>query len=286
MGKKKKSVSTIIVTGFDQQQTSSFQIQTKHIKRLKYYIATFVFGLILLLGHTYMVSAERSRLAAEQSNEKRANRQLKAELEKLRIQVPVKKDSNNIDLYIESVQGKLKKINTYLKKRGVKTFNSGLGGDNQEFSLTKEEKIRLYNDYLLTLMKQMEVIPMGYPYHRRQASGYGYRSNPFTSQGSEFHSGLDFPGKKGDVVKSTAKGVVIGAGWYRGYGKCVRILHANKYQTLYAHLSAIKVKVGQKVSAGVPIGRIGSTGRSTGPHLHYEVRLKDKPLNPNLFLKI
>lgn len=137
-----------------------------------------------------------------------------------------------------------------------------------------------------SLMKQMEVIPMGYPYSSRQASGYGYRSNPFTSQGSEFHAGLDFPGKKGDIVKSTAKGVVIGAGWYRGYGKCVRILHANKYQTLYGHLSVIKVKVGEKITAGDPIGKIGSTGRSTGPHLHYEVRLNDKPLNPNLFLRI
>ena len=286
MAQKKKSVSTIIVTGFNQQQTSSFQIKTIHLKRLKYYISFIVVAFLLLIAHTYILSGERSRLAAERSLEKTTNLELREELERLRVQVPVKKDSNNIDLYIEGVQSKLKKINSYLKKRGVKTFSTALGGVNQEASLTKEEKIKLYNDYLVSLMKQMEVIPLGYPYHSRQASGYGYRSNPFTSQGSEFHAGLDFPGNTGDIVKSTAKGVVIGAGWYRGYGKCVRILHANNYQTLYAHLSKIKVKVGEKVTAGVPIGKIGSTGRSTGPHLHYEVRLNDKPLNPNLFLKI
>lgn len=286
MRQKKKSVSTIIVTGFNEQQTSSFQIQTKHLKRLKYYVSFFVLVFLLLIGHTYILTAEKSRLAAERSREKTNNLQLKEELEQLKVQVPIKQDSNNIDLYLEGIQHKLKNINSYLKKRGVKSFNMALGGDNQDVSLTKEEKIKLYNDYLLSLMKKMEVIPIGYPYHGRQASGYGYRSNPFTSHGSEFHAGLDLPGKTGDIVKSTAKGVVIGAGWYRGYGKCVRILHANKYQTLYAHLSKIKVKVGQKITAGDAVGRIGSTGRSTGPHLHYEVRLNDKPLNPNLFLRL
>lgn len=246
----------------------------------------FVLALILLIGYTYILTAEKSRLAAERSREKTNNIQLKEELEQLKVQIPIKRDSSNIDLYLEGIQHKLKNINSYLKKRGVKSFNMALGGDNQEVSLTKEEKIKLYNDYLLSLMKKMEVIPMGYPYHGRQASGYGYRSNPFSSQGSEFHAGLDLPGKTGDIVKSTAKGVVIGAGWYRGYGKCVRVMHANKYQTLYAHLSRIKVKVGQKITAGDAVGRIGSTGRSTGPHLHYEVRLNDKPLNPNLFLRI
>ena len=279
MGQKKKCVSTIIVTGLYQHQTSSFQIQTKHLKRLKYYIATIIISFGLLLGHVYLLSAENR-------DEKAVNLHLQKEVKKLMIQIPSTTDSNNIEKYIDGIQGKLKSINSYLKKRGVKSVNIGLGGENQEISLTDEEKAKLYNEYLQSLMKQMQTIPIGYPYYSSQASGYGYRSNPFTSEGSEFHAGLDFKGRTGDIVKSTAKGVVIGAGWYRGYGKCVRILHANKYQTLYAHLSEIKVKVGEKIAAGDPIGNIGSTGRSTGPHLHYEVRLNDKPLNPSLFLKI
>jgi murein DD-endopeptidase MepM/ murein hydrolase activator NlpD len=279
MNQKKKCVSTIIVTGLYQQHTSSFQIQTKHLKRLKYYIATLIISFGLLVGHVYLLSVENK-------DEKAVNLHLQKEVQKLMVQIPSKEDSNNIDKYIDGIQGKLKSINSYLKKRGIKSVNAGLGGENQEISLSDGEKAKLYNEYLQSLMKQMQTIPMGYPYYSSQASGYGYRSNPFTSEGSEFHAGLDFKGRTGDIVKSTAKGVVIGAGWYRGYGKCVRILHANKYQTLYAHLSEIKVKVGEKIAAGDPIGNIGSTGRSTGPHLHYEVRLNDKPLNPNLFLKI
>jgi murein DD-endopeptidase MepM/ murein hydrolase activator NlpD len=284
MSKKEKSVSTIIVTGLHQQQTKSFQIQTKHLKRLKYYISFIVISFALLLAHSYILSAESRR-------EKTTNLHLKEEVKKLKVQIPLpkdttKKDSNNIDLYIEGIQNKLQKINSYLKKRGVKSFNSALGGDSQESSLTDKEKIKLYNKYLFSLMKEIEAIPIGYPYYSSQASGYGYRSNPFTSEGSEFHAGLDFRGKTGDIVKSTAKGIVVGAGWYRGYGNCVRILHANKYLTLYGHLSKIKVKVGERITAGDQIGNIGSTGRSTGPHLHYEVRLNDKPLNPNLFLRI
>jgi murein DD-endopeptidase MepM/ murein hydrolase activator NlpD len=279
MSKSKKCVSTIIVTGSYQQQTRSFQIQTKHLKRLKYYIALFVLSFGLLIGHIY-------KLSAESRKDKAANLNLKMEVQKLKVQIPSKKDSNNIEVYIDGIDDKLKNISTYLKKRGVRSFNTGLGGEDQETSLTDKEKVILYNDYLKSLMNQIQAVPLGYPYSNKQASGYGYRSNPFTNAGREFHAGLDFRGKTGDVVKSTAKGVVVGAGWYRGYGKCVRIRHANNYQTLYAHLSKIKVKVGEKVPAGKPIGNIGSTGRSTGPHLHYEVRLNDKPLNPKKFLKI
>lgn len=279
MNQKKNCVSTIIVTGLYQHQTSSFQIQTKHLKRLKYYIAFLVISFLLLLGHIYLLSAENRK-------DKTVNLHLKEEVKKLVVQMPAEKDSLNIDLYIDKIQSKLKNINSYLKKRGVKSFETGLGGENQESTLSDENKIKLYNEYLSSVMKEMEAIPIGYPYYNRPASGYGYRPNPFTAEGSEFHAGVDFKGVTGEVVKSTAKGVVVGAGWYRGYGNCVRILHANNYLTLYGHLSAIQVKVGEKVFAGDPIGNIGSTGRSTGPHLHYEVRLNDKPLNPNLFLRI
>lgn len=279
MSEKKKCVSTIIVTGSYQQQTSSFQIQTKHLKRLKYYIAIFIASFGLLLGYMY-------KLAEDNKKDKALNARLTIELQKLKVQVPPKEDSTNVEQYLDGIQDKLKNINSYLKKRGVKQINTALGGENQETLLTDEEKVKLYNDYLLSLMKQMQAVPMGYPHYASQASGYGYRANPFTSRGREFHAGVDFKGRTGDIVKSTAKGVVIGAGWYRGYGKCVRILHPNNYQTLYAHLSKVKVKVGQKVPAGHPIGKIGSTGRSTGPHLHYEVRRNDKPLNPKLFLRI
>lgn len=277
---KAKSVSTIIITGIYQHQATSFQIRTKHLKRLKYYIGFATIGIIALIGHTAMISIESREHAT-------ANMRLKQEVNRLRTQIPppvqaeVKKDSNKVETYINGIEERLKRINTYLRKRGVKPFTGGVGGNiSKEPTLSAEEKMRLYNTYLSSIMKNIESIPIGYPYFNSQASGYGYRPNPFTSQGSEFHAGVDFRGHTGDIVKSTAKGVVISAGWYQGYGKCVQIAHANHYQTLYGHLSAINVKKGQRIAAGEPIGKIGSTGRSTGPHLHYEVRLNNKPLNP------
>lgn len=274
MEHKKKAVSTIIITGMYQQQSSSFQVPTKHLKRLKYYVAFFVICIIFLV--TYLIQFS-SKITANET----VNLRLKEEVKTLKARIPIiKEDSSKVDIYIDDIRNKIKKINSYLKKRGVKTFNTGLGGNNEEASLTNEEKVKLYNDYLRSLMKDMESVPIGYPYFNSQASGYGYRSNPFTNEGSEFHSGVDFSGRTGDIVKSTASGVVISAGWQNGYGKCVRISHAKNYQTLYGHLSAIKVSVGERVAAGVVIGNIGSTGRSTGPHLHYEVRLSNKPINP------
>ena len=100
------------------------------------------------------------------------------------------------------------------------------------------------------------------------------------------HSGIDFKGEKGDEAKCTANGRVESAGWYGGYGNCVRIMHANNIETLYGHLSRITVKVGQEVTAGQKIGEVGSTGRSTGTHLHYEIRKNGKPVNPVSYLSL
>jgi murein DD-endopeptidase MepM/ murein hydrolase activator NlpD len=97
---------------------------------------------------------------------------------------------------------------------------------------------------------------------------------------AEFHPGIDFKGKRGDEVKCTASGKVVFAGWAGGYGNCIRIQHINDIQTVYGHLSKIKVKVGQQVNLGDEIGLVGSTGHSTGAHLHYEVRRHGKANKP------
>jgi len=98
------------------------------------------------------------------------------------------------------------------------------------------------------------------------------------------HTGIDFKAPYGSRVYSTAPGTVLAAKWKGGYGKMVEIRHANGFVTRYAHLSRMHVKAGDHVLAGDLIGNIGSTGRSTGPHLHYEVRRHDKPHNPAKFL--
>jgi murein DD-endopeptidase MepM/ murein hydrolase activator NlpD len=113
---------------------------------------------------------------------------------------------------------------------------------------------------------------------------FGVRRNPFGEQSYEFHAGLDIDGENGDVVAVPANGIVTEAGWKGGYGNMIEVDHGNGLKTRYGHLSRIGVQVGAAVGRGQIIGLIGSTGRSTGPHLHYELRLYDKPINPRRLL--
>ncbi|MDD4991100.1 MAG: M23 family metallopeptidase [Paludibacter sp.] len=111
------------------------------------------------------------------------------------------------------------------------------------------------------------------------ASGYGWRIDPVYHT-RRFHAGMDFTAPTGTNIYATANGSVMSAGWKQGYGNCVEINHGFGYVTLYGHMSAIKVRMGQPVKRGDVIGLVGSTGKSTGPHLHYEVHLRGEIMNP------
>jgi murein DD-endopeptidase MepM/ murein hydrolase activator NlpD len=113
----------------------------------------------------------------------------------------------------------------------------------------------------------------------RMASGYGWRIDPVYHT-RRFHAGMDFTAPIGTDIYSTAKGTVQSAGWQQGYGNCVQINHGYGYLTLYGHMSSIKVHAGQSVKRGDVIGLVGSTGKSTGPHLHYEVHFRGTVMNP------
>jgi murein DD-endopeptidase MepM/ murein hydrolase activator NlpD len=113
---------------------------------------------------------------------------------------------------------------------------------------------------------------------------FGFRRNPFGGRTYEFHAGMDIDGERGDAVIAPASGTVTKAGWQGGYGNMIEIDHGNGLVSRYGHLSRIGVEVGQQVTRGEAMGEVGSTGRSTGPHLHYELRLNEKPINPQHFL--
>lgn len=115
-------------------------------------------------------------------------------------------------------------------------------------------------------------------------SGFGFRRDPFNGRGA-MHAGIDFKGPMGSPIFAAADGRVTFAGRKSGYGNAIEITHANGMLTRYAHLSRIDVRVGQAVAAGTTIGGLGSTGRSTGPHLHFEVRINDRAINPRPFLE-
>lgn len=115
-------------------------------------------------------------------------------------------------------------------------------------------------------------------------SNFGYRVDPFT-RGPAMHTGVDFRAETGTQIRAAAPGKVVTAEYSGGYGNLVEIEHANGLSTRYAHMSAISASVGQVVTTGTVIGRVGTTGRSTGPHLHYEVRIDEEPVDPTRFLR-
>ena len=158
------------------------------------------------------------------------------------------------------------------------------------------EITRIYNasyDTILRLSQQkdllMRAMPIIMPVDRRRISirsGFGWRRDPFT-KGYRFHQGLDLAGRIGTPIYATADGLVLdpyAKSSMSGYGKVVVINHGFGYQTLYGHLSKILVKPGDKVKRGQIIGHMGSTGRSKGPHLHYEIHYKGTPVNPINYL--
>ena len=127
-------------------------------------------------------------------------------------------------------------------------------------------------------------LPTMWAHVGRITNEFGQRRNPFGGLSYEFHAGMDISGDTGDVVVAPANGVVSKAGWLGGYGNMVELNHGNGLTTRYGHLSKLGVRAGDKLQRGQILGLVGSTGRSTGAHLHFEVRLNDRPINPRRFL--
>ena len=129
----------------------------------------------------------------------------------------------------------------------------------------------------------LAAVPSISPVQGSVTSGFGYRFDPFTGVRT-FHPALDISNPRGAPVMVTADGVVTAAGYEAGYGLAVEVMHGYGFSTRYGHMQGIKVKVGQRVRKGEIIGVVGSTGRSTGYHLHYEVRVKDEPVDPSSYM--
>ena len=171
--------------------------------------------------------------------------------------------------------------------------NEAMGGPFQPFFSDKDDNAldprfaRLGRTLarMDALERSLVAIPSGEPAHVDvMTSNFGYRSDPFTGRGA-MHSGIDFRGTSGQAILAAARGKVSFAGRRSGYGNCIEISHGNGLMTRYAHLRSIAVRPGQRVAKGATIGGMGSTGRSTGTHLHFEVRLNGQAINPTPFLE-
>lgn len=148
----------------------------------------------------------------------------------------------------------------------------------------QEESLKELKEAVIQRADRLAHTPSIYPVSGRITSRFGYRKSPFGSR-REFHDGLDIAAPYGTLVAAAADGVVTFTGYKTGYGRTVTISHGYGYVTSYCHLSSILVKTGQQVKKGQAIAKVGSSGRSTGPHLHYMVIVNGQPRDPADFLK-
>jgi murein DD-endopeptidase MepM/ murein hydrolase activator NlpD len=153
----------------------------------------------------------------------------------------------------------------------------------EQIKMTMESVVEI-KDYLNQERDIYQATPKGWPVKGRISSSYGYRDHPRTGR-KDFHTGMDIAANSGEPVRATADGVVSFAGWSGGNGNLIALEHGFEYSTYYAHNKSVLVKVGQRVKRGDIIGHVGSTGNSTGPHLHYEVWKKGKAVNPYTFVE-
>lgn len=195
---------------------------------------------------------------------------------------------------LDTTQRKLAEVSGISRPSDINKSLIGQGGPDGNASMTDieratvalESELRQIKDVFDKNQVQLSSTPSGWPVRGYITDGFGFRKNPFGGGGTENHAGLDIATNHGTAIQSTADGIVIFAGVYGGYGNVVVIDHGYGITTRYGHMSRIDVEVGQQVTRGKQIGAVGSTGRSTAPHCHYEVRLHDRPVNPLNYLSV
>lgn len=187
----------------------------------------------------------------------------------------------------QAIDQNIEQINKMLAERGLKQLEiKNTGGPVEALEMEDTDEAAAFYAKEMTHIKEvLENTPIGLPHFGEQTSGFGFRNNPFGGGAIEGHKGLDFRGTYGEAIQSTADGVVEFAGTKGGYGNCVILKHKNGFHTLYGHLSKISIKENQKIVSGQKIGELGSSGRSTGPHLHYEVHINGERVDPSRFVK-
>ena len=206
----------------------------------------------------------------------------------------------------EAVDVALAPLSKALGKRGINTKSlvnevkrgySGIGGPITPLEISSESVLSdIMSKRASTLLRDLDRVsllklaiarvPLGHPVvgSHRYTSGFGYRKDPVSGK-RRMHNGTDIAAPLGTKIVASGDGVVIFAGNNGGYGRLIKIKHSQGFISYYAHLHRINVKVGQKVSRGDKIGAMGNSGRSTGVHLHYEIRLGGKPLNASSYMK-
>lgn len=229
---------------------------------------------------------ELSKLKKENRALQHANEQFSKSVEHLRTQ-------------LSSVEDKTRKLAIIA---GVEALDEGTKGgvgglrqtaDNNPYrddvdkmsfrSRRLETDLSILESRFLKQAQLLSSTPSIAPVRGILTDGFGGRSDPFTGE-SGSHGGVDISSANGQSVRSPADGVIVKAQWENGYGNVIYVAHGYGYSTRYGHLSGFNARPGQRVKRGDVVGFVGSTGRSTGPHLHYEVRVNNNPVNPLAYI--
>ncbi|HEY6974644.1 MAG TPA: M23 family metallopeptidase [Chitinophagaceae bacterium] len=276
---RKKQKTTLLFVHKGPQNVKPVQISSKLILNWRKYILVatlFFFSLIGIIGYLVYYNIQQNK----------SQEILAQKLNTMHIMV-AQVDSSAVRQKLSNIDKQLSNINGFLKARGIKTvYQDAQGGEEDSDVVSTEEIADFYEDYVNNISYSISHTPLGLPFRGPITSRFGARENPFGGTKIETHRGLDIKGPMGGQVKAMAKGEVEFAGQKSGFGNCIILKHGNGFETLYGHLSKILVRVGQQIDIGQQIGAIGSTGRSTGPHLHYEVRRYGQKINPQSFLTL
>ena len=201
---------------------------------------------------------------------------------------------DGIESRVRRMRGVITDLGLDMAQLEAATPRAGMGGPYVPVKLPADAgtferqlyRINITRSQMERLNRTLALVPYRKPVvgEVEFTSGFGIRTDPFLGRPA-MHTGLDFRAAMGDPVRATANGKVASAGWAGGYGRMVEIDHGNGLSTRYGHLSEIGVKVGDQIKIGQVIGAVGSTGRSTGPHLHYETRIDGEAVDPQKFLR-
>ena len=295
---------TIMLVPHDGKGISRRDMDTAQMKKFASIVGGIAFGAavtIILLSSLLYVSNKEARELAEYRQNKAQQEQKVQELAKNT--EAVQKQLAALSKIEAQVREQMKKSGMELpSKEQLESSDGGKGGPSnvrisdiailqqQNINLQKNLQLNTKNwDALLASIKnenyRMEVTPSKWPVDSGYVSSeFGGRANPFDGSG-DYHPGIDIAENYGAPIYASASGYVQRAGWYGGYGNYVNISHDYGYATAYGHMSSISVSSGDYVEKGQVIGYVGSTGYSTGPHLHFEVLLNGEQVNPRKLIK-
>lgn len=272
---------------------------TKHLVFNKMVIAISIILTVSIIGALFILYGLYSNEKKVNSTLSETNRQHKSNLELL--QQNLEDKQQEVNSYKEVAQNNKNKIDELVELENK--INSMLGSETVNLPVSRgagsigtstsnvdvDGAIKGLNETLNKLKSYESAqrkIPSVLPCTGNFTSQFGIRNNPFGKKSTETHEGLDIANSIGTPIKATADGIVTYSGWKEGYGNVVIINHENGYESFYGHNSQLKVSEGTRVNRGDVISLMGSTGRSTGPHCHFEIKLNDKPIDPLGLIKL